>query len=106
MPYGRNSKIKSIALERVKKLLALASSIFEENPDLANRYTELAWKIKTRYNLRLPPQQKRKFCRKCRTFCIPGKTCRVRLRSSRPPHIVITCLECDYKRRIPYKSQK
>ncbi len=104
MSRRRNSKAESIAFERVEKLLDLASSIFEKNPDLANRYTELAWNIKTRYNLRLPFKLKRKFCRKCRAFWVPNETCRVRLRSSPSPHIVITCLNCGHERRIPYKG--
>ncbi len=95
----RTVKMEKIAMERVKKLLKMADSIFEENPKLANRYVELAWKIKTRYNLRLSREFKIKFCRKCRSFLVPGETCRFRFRSSR---MVITCLECGYEKRIPY----
>lgn len=96
------SELKRIGKERVERLLDLASSVFDRRPELAHRYAELAWKIKTRYNLRLPKELKRKFCRRCQTFWVPGETCRVRLRSPNPPRIVITCLECGYKRRVPY----
>lgn len=99
---GKKSKIESIAMERVESLLDFASSIYKKRPDLANRYAELAWKIKTRYNLVLPRSLKMRLCRKCQTFWVPGETCRVRLRSSRPSRIVITCLNCGHKRRIPY----
>lgn len=103
---NRKSDLKSIALERVERLLGFASSIFGRRPDLAHRHAELAWKIKTRYNLRLPNRLKRKFCRKCQSFWVPGKTYRVRLRSSRSPHITITCLECGHAKRITYKKGK
>lgn len=102
-----NDKSKEkIALERVESLIELASSTFEKRPELAHKYIELAWKIKTSYNLKLPKFLKRKFCRKCRTLWVPGRTCRVRIRSSRPPHIAITCLECGRVKRIPYKNRK
>lgn len=101
-----NAKVKKIALERIERLLDFASKIFKERPELAHRYAELVWKIKTRYNLKLPQRLKRKFCKKCQSFWVPGKTCRVRLKSSRPPHVVINCLECGYEKRIPYKDRK
>lgn len=102
----RKADLKTTALERVERLLDMASSIYDERPELAHCYVELAWKIKTRYNLDLPSSLKRRFCRKCRSLWIPGETCRVRLRSSRPPHVVVTCLECGYEKRFPYKDAK
>lgn len=93
---NQNEKVEEIALERVEKLINMATSVFEERPELAHRYVELAWKIKTSYNLRLPKELKLKFCRKCQSLWVPSETCRFRLRSSR---IVITCLECGYEKR-------
>ncbi|MFP4006077.1 MAG: ribonuclease P protein component 4 [Candidatus Hadarchaeia archaeon] len=100
------SKIEDLARERVKKLLNSAQEIHGDNPALADRYVDLAWKIKTKCNLRLGDSLKRKFCRKCRSVWIPGKTCRFRISSKRPPHLVITCEECGYIKRIPYKESK
>jgi len=96
------SKIEQIAVERIEKLLNFATLVYNEKPKLAHRYAELAWNIKTRYNLELASELKNKLCRKCQSFWLPGETCRVRLRSSRSPRIVITCLNCGYKKRIPY----
>ena len=98
-------KLIGIAKERVQRLLDLASSVFEENPTLAHRYVELAWKIKTKYNLDLPKRLKRKFCRKCRSLLVPGETCRVRLRSEGSPRLTVTCLRCGFERRFPYKQE-
>ena len=95
-----------IALERAERLLELAGDAFTENSDRANRYARLAWMLKTRYRVRLSPEQNRKICRKCQSYMVPGATCRVRTRPKRPPHIVITCLRCGYERRIPYKPRK
>ncbi len=95
----KNERLEKIALKRVKKLLNIAKSIFGENPELADRFVELAWKIKTRYNLRLSQEFKIKFCRKCQSLWVPNETCRVRLRPSR---LVVTCLKCGHEKRIPY----
>ena len=100
MGREKNS-VTGIAKERVKRLLDLSSSVFEKRPELAHRYVELAWRIKTKYNLKLSDSSKTKFCRKCRTFWVSGETCRVRLRSEGSSRLVITCLNCGYERRIP-----
>lgn len=101
----RKAERAKIALERVERLLELAGEAFGERPELSHRYAELAWGLKTRYNLRLPARLKRKICRKCRAFWVPGATCRVRTRPKRG-HVVITCLRCGYQRRVPYRPRK
>ncbi len=96
---NNNPKTEKIAQERVEKLLKIARKVFDENPKLAKRYVELAWKIKTRYNLDLPKRIRLKFCRKCQTLWVPEKTCRFRLNSSK---VVISCLNCGCQKRYPY----
>lgn len=102
----KNNGVTDIAMERVGRLLDLASSMYAERPELAHRYVELAWSIKTKYNLKLSSELKRKFCRKCRSFWVPGETCRVRLKSKGSPYILIKCLECGHEKRIPYDQDK
>jgi len=102
---GGQDERRKIATERIERLLQLAEEAFDRRPELSHRYAELAWKLKTRYNVRLPPELKRKFCRKCRAFWVPGVTCRVRVRPKRK-HVVTTCLRCGYQRRIPYGPKK
>ena len=96
---NNNPKTEKIAQERVKKLINRARKVFDENPELANHYVDLAWKIKTRYNLNLPKKIKLKFCRKCQTLWVPKKTCRFRLNSSK---LVVSCLNCGNQKRYPY----
>ncbi|MBS3815392.1 MAG: ribonuclease P [Hadesarchaea archaeon] len=102
---NRKVKEKDIALQRVEILLNRASEVLKKRPKLAHRYAEIAWKLKKRHNLEFPERLKRKICRKCQSFWVPDVTCRVRTQSSRPPHVVITCLECGYKKRVPYKER-
>lgn len=101
---GGKAKQREIALERIERLLKFASSILDNQTELAHRHAELAWKLKTRYNLELPNNLKLKICRKCHAFWVPGRTCRVRLHSNHTPHITMTCEKCGYMKRIPYKK--
>ncbi len=94
---------KRIAAERMERLFELADEIFDGRPELADRYVQLAWRLKTRYNVRPPARLKRKFCRKCLSFWKPGASCRVRIQSGR---VTITCLKCGYIVRLPYKPKK
>jgi len=94
---------KMIAVERIERLLSLAERKLGENQDLARRYVELAWKLKLRYRVRLSPELKRKFCRKCKILWKPGVSCRVRIRSGR---VTIICLRCGHITRIPLRPKK
>ncbi|MDI6819738.1 MAG: ribonuclease P protein component 4 [Candidatus Hodarchaeaceae archaeon] len=89
---------KAIAAERIERLFELAERAFGERPELADRYVRLAWRLATRYNIRMPPHFKRKFCRKCLAFLKPGASCRVRIR---PSYVVVTCLRCNHHIRLP-----
>jgi len=95
-------ELRNLAEKRIERLLKLAGEVFRQYPERADRYVELAWKIKTRYNVRLPSHLKRKFCRKCLSFWVPGFSCRVRLHSGR---VNITCLRCGRVVRLPYRPR-
>ena len=96
----QTEKYKRLAAERVERLFELAEGVFQVRPALADRYVQLAWHLATRYNLRFPPHMKRRFCRRCKSFWMPGVTCRVRTRP-KPARIVITCLKCGRIVRLP-----
>lgn len=100
---GQSEEFKNLAFERVGRLFELAEDAFCCRPDLSDRYVRLAWRLKTRYNLRLPRDLSMKFCRKCLSFWKPGASCRVRIKSGM---VIITCLRCGRVRRLPYRSAK
>lgn len=93
------NKWRKIALERIERLLDLAEELHESDPQLAERYVRLAWKIKTKYTIRLSRDLKRRFCKKCFSIWIPGKTVRIRIKRGT---ITWTCLSCGRKYRIPF----
>ncbi|MEM0324831.1 MAG: ribonuclease P [Candidatus Aenigmatarchaeota archaeon] len=96
---------KKIAKERIKILLKLAfEKVKEKDLELAKRYVELARKIALRTNFRLK-KLKRLFCKKCNIPLVYGLTARVRLNKYHKT-INVTCLNCNFTKRYPYKPKK
>jgi ribonuclease P protein subunit RPR2 len=86
-----------IARERVADLFALAERESQTGRSaLANRYVQLARRVGTRYNVRLPPEYRERYCRGCSSYWVEGRTVRTRLRRGRR---LRTCLVCGRERR-------
>ena len=96
-------KQMEIARERIKVLFKEAKAIFKKDPKLANRYVVLARKIAMRYKVRIPAELKRKFCKYCYTYLVPGVNCRVRVQRGK---VVYYCLKCKKFIRYPYIKEK
>lgn len=77
---------KKLAEERVRILFNEAKN----NPNMANRYVQLARKIAMKVNLRFPRELKRKFCKHCYNYFQSGNY-RVRTRDKM---VVYYCLNC------------
>lgn len=93
-----------VARERIADLFALAEREAERpSGELANRYIELARRVGTRYNVRLPAEYRELYCRGCSTYWVEGRTVRTRLRGARR---VRTCLRCGRTRRIPLRRAR
>ena len=80
-----------IARERIRKLFDQADKAFDERPDLADRYVELARKISMKYKVRIPPELKKKFCTHCYKYLRPGVNARVRSHKGR---VIYYCDNC------------
>lgn len=89
---------RGIARERVATLVALAEEALRAGrDDRADRYADIAWRVKTTYQLRGTPLDGR-VCRACRAFLQPGRSARVRLTGGKRS---VTCLRCGVVRRHP-----
>jgi ribonuclease P protein subunit RPR2 len=104
-PNRKPAYQQRIARERIEILFNLAEKKFGKHPELSNRYVELARKIGMRYNITLPKGLKRTFCRKCRSYIVPGKNCIVRT-SSAQKSVIVKCLECGNVMRFPYRRER
>jgi ribonuclease P protein subunit RPR2 len=95
---GRRSReTADIASVRMSILMRLADqSARSGETTLADRYAGLARALGMRYNIRLPPDLKRRLCPSCGSYLVPGRNLRVRLRQKKT---VRTCLKCGRIRR-------
>ena len=90
-----------IAKERIESLFKQADETFDSDSALSDRYVSLARKISMKFKVRIPPKLKRRFCKHCYTFLVPGKNCRVRTHEGK---VVYTCSKCKGFMRFPYKK--
>jgi len=89
--------IKRLALKRINILYKKALEEYNQNPELSRRYIFLLWKIKQKAQIRLPQNLRNKFCKRCFTPWIIGKTLSVRIRRGR---IILRCKYCNYVKRF------
>ncbi len=97
--------MEELALERINILFDEAGKAANEGRmDDANRYVQLARTIGMRYNVRLTSAQKRRICRQCHAYLVPGVNLRVRFSHGT---IVSTC-KCGeiMRRRVRNKKEK
>ena len=83
-----------IAKERIDILFALAKKELKKHPKRSRRYVELARKIGLRYNVRLPKELKRTFCKNCNTLLIKGLTSEEKVNKKKKT-ILIKCKRCN-----------
>ncbi len=87
---------RRIAESRINRLVELAdAAVHVGRTDRADRYGEIAWRVKMKYQARGTAIDTR-ICRACHHFLAPGVTARVRLTHGRR---CITCLACGVTRR-------
>jgi len=90
---------KKLAEERIERLLKTGEeAAIKDDLELANKCIEKVWAIKLKFRIRLKPNQKKLFCKKCLHFLVDGKTGRFRTRDGK---LVITCLNCGAVSRQP-----
>jgi ribonuclease P protein subunit RPR2 len=85
---------KELARERIE--LLVAGALAERDADLAGRQAMLAKKIAMRHRVRLPYRIRQLYCKKCKSFIVPGRTSRVRTTGKA---VRITCLKCGHTYR-------
>jgi len=96
---GRRSQTpetRRLARERIEILFDRAREFFPANPGASDRCVEIARRIAMRQRVRIPREFRRRFCRRCSAYLVPGFTLRVRVRHGT---VVTTCLRCGACRR-------
>lgn len=87
----KQKEMKEIAEKRILYLFEQAKDTFSKSPELASRYVALARKISMKYKVKIPRELKRRFCKHCNRYIMPGKNCRVRTHKGK---VVYYCFNC------------
>ncbi|MFQ5822045.1 MAG: ribonuclease P protein component 4 [Candidatus Heimdallarchaeota archaeon] len=98
--------IRTIARERIMQLYNLLDGVVAGQPELMQRYADLARKLTMKSRTRLPRAWRYRICRRCKRVLQPGRNCRVRTRGKREKHVSITCLECGWITRYMISAKK
>jgi len=99
----RKEKQANIARERIERLFDLAEKSFPRDSEFSHRCVLMAMRIAKRTRTRFPASLKRKFCKYCGSFLVPGKNCTVRTKQGK---IVYHCLNCGKSRRMPFAKER
>ena len=98
MRKEKKEKLKKAAAETMDALFSEAGKT--RNRRLSDRYAYLARRISMKTKTKLPLKFKRRICKNCHKFLVPGENCRIRLSRGR---VVYCCLNCRHFMRFPYK---
>lgn len=90
-------------MERIRILFTQAESFFSWNAAYSHECVRHASLIAMKERVRIPRELKRRYCRKCHSYLVPGVTGRVRIYRKR---VIITCLSCGWHRRFPINRSK
>ena len=99
----KSAEHKRIAKQRIEVLFKQAKDTFKEDTKLADRYVQLARKIAMKYKVRIRPELKRRFCKHCYKYLMPGANCRVRMQKGK---VVYFCQSCKKFMRFPHLKKK
>lgn len=94
---------RKLAVALVTDLFKHAEDVFPESPESALRFVRKARRAAERARVSVPGQFRRRFCRHCSSFWVPGKTVRVRLQKQK---VVFSCLVCRHYFRLPYVAER
>jgi len=92
---------RELAMERIVYLIERAEKFKEVDYELSRRYVELAWKISTRYRVRIPRELKMRFCKNC---LYPYKAGNFRVRINKSA-VIVTCLNCMNVKRYQLRDK-
>ncbi len=87
------------AIKEINFFFEKAKDAFGKNPELANNYVRKARNLAMKHRMKLPSELRRKFCKTCYSYLVPGENSRVRVSKGK---VVISCFECKGFTRIPY----
>jgi len=102
--YMNKKALNTIAKRRIIQLFIMAEKMaLLGDINIANRYVEIARKISMRFKITIPKEFKRRICKNCYKYLLPGFNCRIRIYRSK---LIIYCDNCKKYTRIPIKNDR
>src|SRR3989338_9747714 len=98
--YSKPATQVNIAKRRIRFLFDEAKDSFKKNPKLSNKHIKLTRRLAMKYKIKMPSDLKKKFCKHCYSYLVPGVNCRVRIHKSR---VIYYCFSCKNYNRQPIK---
>ena len=98
--HKKPAQQERIAKNRVKFLFQHAKEVFRQDSRLADKYVKLARRIAMKYKIRLHSSLKKRFCKHCHKYLVPGVNSRVRIHKHR---IIYYCFNCKHYMRHTIK---
>src|SRR3989344_1664536 len=91
------------AISKIKEYFDAASTSFPKSRKTANDYVRKARNLSMKYKIKIPISLKRRFCKNCYSYLVPGINLRIRLHGR---NVIYYCLECKRFMRFPYHDKK
>lgn len=98
--HKKPAKQLKIAKARIVFLFRLAKEHFKQDSSLSDKYVKMARRIAMKYKIRLPSSLKKRLCKNCHRYLVPGANARVRLHKHR---LIYYCMACKHHTRLPIK---
>jgi len=98
--HKKPDKQVKMAKRRIKFLFDEAKDSFKKDIKQSDKYMKLARRIAMRYKIKLPSELKRRICKHCHRYLVPGVNCRVRIHKHRVIHY---CMNCRHYTRHPVR---
>ena len=89
-----------IAKKRIKFLFNEAKGVFKKDKELSSKYVKTARRIAMKYKIKLPSSLKKRFCKNCHSYLVPGVNSRDRIHKHR---VIYYCFNCKGYMRHPVK---
>lgn len=77
-----------------------------KNVELCRENQHNIVKLTNKKSIKLSPEMKYFYCKKCELMLVPGESARVRTKSKRNKHVVVTCLNCNTFKRYVITNDK
>ncbi len=97
MAHALNKKrqvVKQIAREYIDGLVD--NALREKDDRLAANQAQQAKRIAMHQRIRLPYEIRQLYCKRCKSFIVPGRSSRVRIGRAKTRAVRITCLKCGH----------